>query len=179
MNKKFSTLMASLLLAGGVFSDVYAVQLTAAEPGTFYKLRRAASITADAWVKNSDNYYLTTVESTPGVQLNANDYWQIIKNENGSYTLKNLNGETLTFQSSSDVYFYNLGSIESEEAAKGYTQLSSQSNADWWALDAHQEVTNDFWNFVLQSTTSLSDTPGRLLMQKLRLYKKFQITQQI
>ena len=160
MNKKFSTLMAGLLLAGGMFSNVSAVELTAAKPGTFYKLRRAASITADAWVKNSDNYYLTTIESTPGVQLNANDYWQIIKNENGSYTLKNLNGETLTFQSSSDVYFYDLGSVESEKEAKGYTQLSSQLKNGWWALDADQKVTNDFWNFVLQGTT-LRDTPGQ------------------
>ncbi|MBE6302195.1 MAG: hypothetical protein E7085_10175, partial [Parabacteroides distasonis] len=42
MNKKFSTLLASFLLAGGLFSSANAIDLTKAVSGTYYDLKKTA-----------------------------------------------------------------------------------------------------------------------------------------
>ena len=90
MNKKFSTLMASLLLAGGLFSTADAIDLRNAVAGQYYQLKRTAQYQKSTW----------TVGTTLGAYyaMNSNGKFVLAQNptDNNSYwtieTKKNDNG---------------------------------------------------------------------------------------
>ena len=95
MNKKFSTLMASLLLAGGAFSNAWATDInTLANTGKYYKIVRTGYKAADGWKsEKTSSYYLGENALVEGV-ANA-DFWRVEKASNGTVTLVNFSGKTL------------------------------------------------------------------------------------
>ena len=107
MNKKFSTLMASLLLAGGLFGTVNAqnkINLSeAAKTGGYYSLKvdsRTTTTAKDAWhvIVKGDALTLDKVQS--GSPESAAALWQAKKttwNGQEGYTFVNAEGVKLTF----------------------------------------------------------------------------------
>ena len=95
MNKKFSTLMAGLLLAGGAFSNAWATDInTLANTGKYYKIVRTGYKAADGWKsEKTSSYYLGENALVEGV-ANA-DFWRVEKASNGTITLVNFSGKTL------------------------------------------------------------------------------------
>lgn len=59
MNKKFSTLMASLLLAGGLFSTANAMNLAEAEAGRYYQIKQTGTWNSTGWTVPTDNSFGT------------------------------------------------------------------------------------------------------------------------
>ena len=95
MNKKFSTLMAGLLLAGGAFSNAWATDMnTLINKGKYIKVSRTAFRYENTWQENGGNaFYLTQ----NGLASNAsiNDLWKIEQNSEGIITLVNIADEAL------------------------------------------------------------------------------------
>ena len=94
MNKKFSTLMAGLLLAGGAFSNAWATDInTLVNNGKYYKIVRTGSKYQNSWTKdgNETAYYLTAEGLD---EKNDADLWTINEGSEG-YTLVDLFGNPL------------------------------------------------------------------------------------
>ena len=99
MNKKFSTLMAGLLLAGGMFGTANAMDLTKAEAGRYYQINQVADWTQETgkWGEsfgNATNYKWVYNEVSKQVELQQNptgdnSFWRIdaVKGKDGYYTL--------------------------------------------------------------------------------------------
>ena len=102
MNKKFSTLMASLLLAGGVVSPALAEQLKDTEPGKYYKMERAGYCQMNpqgSWVNGTQarGYFLSLNEDgVAGLTKEVNDLWKVIK-DGDKYQLVNIDGKYLSY----------------------------------------------------------------------------------
>ena len=103
MNKKFSTLMASLLLAGGVVSPALAEQLKDTEPGKYYKMERAGycqmNPTIGTWINGMQarGYFLSLNEDgVAGLTKEVNDLWKVVK-DGDKYQLVNIDGKYLSF----------------------------------------------------------------------------------
>ena len=103
MNKKFSTLMASLLLAGGMFGTANAMNLTEAEVGRYYQINQVADWTSagwgDAFAAGANSYVWVYNESSKQVELaqnvtGDNSYWRIdaVNGKEGYYTLTDKKG---------------------------------------------------------------------------------------
>ena len=103
MNKKFSTLMAGLLLAGGLFSSVNALDLTKAEAGRYYQINQVADWTSAGWgnafAAGGNSYVWVYNESSKQVELaqnvtGDNSYWRIdaVNGKEGYYTLTDKKG---------------------------------------------------------------------------------------
>ena len=98
MNKKFSTLMDSMLLAGGMFGTANAMDLTKAEVGRYYQINQVADWTQqNKWGEsfgNATNYKWVYNEESKQVELQQNptgdnSYWRIdaVNGKDGYYTL--------------------------------------------------------------------------------------------
>lgn len=105
MNKKFSTLLASFLLAGGLFSTADAVKISDVQTGKYYNMLRSAQYQK---TKSWDGDKLTTSnqlflhQTKDGVYVtNSNEgnsaLWKVTKNDDGTYTFTNAEGLTLTY----------------------------------------------------------------------------------
>jgi len=110
MNKKFSTLLASFLLAGGLFSTVDAVKITEVKEGRYYHMLRSAQYNASKW----DGAQLTTTSklylhqtAADGVYVTSSNeessaFWKVAKaydeqNQFIGYSFTNNAGQTLTY----------------------------------------------------------------------------------
>ena len=106
MNKKFSTLMVSLLLASAFVGTASAVDFETAADGKYYKLIRSSQIqTTGSWSTNDLStapYYLSQTNGVMSVKLTADtdaEYWKISKMTVGGatlYSFTNKLGEKLT-----------------------------------------------------------------------------------
>ena len=96
MNKKISTLLASFLLAGGLFSTANAIDLRTAARGQYYKLVGTAHYDGSKWNNRTQAYYVVNDEGTIKVSTVADD-------ENAYWTI-----ETRGIQSGKDVRFVNV-----------------------------------------------------------------------
>ena len=103
MNKKFSTLVAALLLAGGALSPALAQKLSSvANDGKYYKIKAAYAYDfgGRGWIPESDGYYLD-LDEVNGAQISQSDddYWKVVKVANDTYELINFAGNKLTVNS--------------------------------------------------------------------------------
>ena len=148
MNKKFSTLVAGLLLAGGAFSSAYAEKLSAvADNGKFYKLEEGAFIDgtsgsfANGWDEsaNARGWFIDLDDETFAAYMNSttNDYW-IVKTIAGTdkYELVNLSGTKLTIAGESQ---FTLGELNNGSAYAGpdkMSQLQGATSGTWYGYNA-------------------------------------------
>ena len=98
MNKKFSTLMASLLLAGSAFSVANATGFaTLAGNGKYYKIQRSAYYTKSsaAWTTGEAGYFLNDEANKSTNVTSKIGLYTIIENEDGTVSLKTFDGTLL------------------------------------------------------------------------------------
>ncbi len=107
MNKKFSTLMAGLLLAGGVFSTANAMNLTEAEAGRYYQIKQTGTWNSTGWTVPTGNDFGTYMwyynEDSKRVEMvntvptgkEDNSYWRIDEKD-GYYTFTSKSGKVFT-----------------------------------------------------------------------------------
>ena len=148
MNKKFSTLMASLLLAGGAFSSAWATDMnTLVNTGKYYKIVRTGYKVTDGWTAEKEGevntYYLGDAAMVKGSE-NAS-LWRVVK-DGSSIKLVNFAGETLqvggkevSFKSEiryNDVEVLNEAGVETNllEALNGGYLGNGTSTGDSWQL---------------------------------------------
>ena len=146
MNKKFSTLMASLLLAGGMLSSAYAETISEmANTGVYCKLERGAFY-QDGWETTGAKGWFLNLNAAKngGVSATPGDYWKVVR-EGTNYQLVNLNGERLTFNGG-DVFTIN----EETPVPAGTTQL--KSGEIWVGHEKSGE--NGFYELVNQGNFS-------------------------
>ena len=132
MNKKFSTLLASFLLAGGLFSTASAENVLKAIPGQYYQLKGTAywnpEKTPDAgWEDQLYDYYLATDENgkvvySMGESDSDKSYWTIEIKENAS--------------GNSNVRFVNVATGQPLKLTIGTTEESTE----WFAVDYSAEI---------------------------------------
>ena len=95
MNKKFSTLMAGLLLAGGALSNLSAENFNdLAGDGKYYKVVRSYErATGSTWAAVSNGYYLShsALETTPTL-------WKIVDRGDGMISLVDMTGNELNVE---------------------------------------------------------------------------------
>ena len=123
MNKKFSTLLASFLLAGGLFSTANAIDLRTAVDGQYYMLRGASSLENSTWVPRS--------ETNPYCLVNKNGKILFAQNAEGKDAYWTI--ETRSIQSGKDVRFVNV--------ATGRPLTLTASNgesSEWFRVDYYQ-----------------------------------------
>ena len=80
MNKKFSTLMAGLLLAGGLFSTADAIDLRNAVAGQYYQLKRTAQYQGQWGTTDLGDYFIVNKGGKYVLSkdvLDKNSYWTI------------------------------------------------------------------------------------------------------
>ena len=113
MNKKFSTLMASLLLAGGVFSTANASDWTTdgtyvQNTGKYFVIEKTGDWTqASAW-RDANGFFLTIKNKIPVLtnssrEKGETDYWTIKRRLNTTtgvyeFQLVNANGKVLSYE---------------------------------------------------------------------------------
>ena len=148
MNKKFSTLMAGLLLAGGAFSSAWATDMnTLVNTGKYYKIVRTGYKVTDGWTAEKEGevntYYLGDAAMVKGSE-NAS-LWRVVK-DGSSIKLVNFAGETLqvggkevSFKSEiryNDVEVLNEAGVETNllEALNGGYLGNGTSTGDSWQL---------------------------------------------
>ena len=98
MSKKFSTLMASLLLAGSAFSVANATDFaTLAGNGKYYKIQRSAYYTKSsaAWTTGEAGYFLNDEANKSTNVTSKIGLYTIIENEDGTVSLKTFDGTLL------------------------------------------------------------------------------------
>ena len=106
MNKKFSTLMAGLLLAGGVLSNLSAENINDLADGTYYKIVRTAykyqgqGAQASGYPDSDGKFFLGKGVLTSNVDENV--LWKVVENGDGTISLFNLNNEEFTVGSVND-----------------------------------------------------------------------------
>ena len=148
MNKKFSTLMASLLLAGGVLSNAYAEKLSGVEEGRYYKIVRGAYATvANQWVADG-TYYLSQEEATgAGISQNIGDYWKIIKVDD-KIQLVSLEGEVLAV-GNTKAFSYSENDLKANngDPISDLTQLKL-SSTNYVGLENSDSDGDSFWKLV-------------------------------
>ena len=152
MNKKFSTLMAGLLLAGGVLSNLSAENINDLADGTYYKIVRTAykyqgaDGTATGYADSDGKFFLGKGVLTSNV--NEDILWKVVKNGDGTISLFNLNNDefavdgvndfTVDYRDGSTNKFAGLSSVESNlfKAADKYlaNQASSSDNTNYKLL---------------------------------------------
>ena len=130
MNKKFSTLMASLLLAGGVLSNVSAattLEEAAKTPGMYYKMLRVgqkqSGTPANRFQGNTEGFSLEYIDGKIYIDNDAQngvDYWRVSGTAADGFVLTNQKGKTLTVKTQA----VNENGVVGEE----YTNLT----ADQW-----------------------------------------------
>ena len=120
MNKKISTLLASFLLAGGLFSTANAIDLRTATPGQYYKLVGTAHYDGSQWNDRTKAYYVVNDEGTIKVSKVADD-------ENAYWTI-----ETRGIQSGKDVRFVNVATGRPLTLTVG-DESSEWFNVQWFA----------------------------------------------
>ena len=154
MNKKFSTLMAGLLLAGGLFSSANAIDLNQAVDGQFYTLEWATQWNGTAWVDadagstgwkmyDQNGKIVTTAQYPDGIEK-ANTYFVVEKrataNGNIEVRLKNVaTGKYLTFENNKEGWFFTASSGIAEEGYGLFTHIDGvryglagiQDGSDW------------------------------------------------
>ena len=148
MNKKFSTLMASLLLAGGAFSNAWATDInTLVNTGKYYKIVRTGYKVTTGWTAEKEGevntYYLGDAAMVKGSE-NAS-LWRVVK-DGSSIKLVNFAGETLqvggkdvSFKSEiryNDVKVLNEAGLETNllEALGGGYLGNGTNTGDSWQL---------------------------------------------
>ena len=128
MNKKFSTLVAGLLLAGGAFSNAYAVDFSkVAGNGKYYKILRTAYWGPEGslnkqWVKDDEGKYFL---SQKGLTNAKEDFYRIDKTIDGKYFLTALDGSSFTVKEGDltyQVFASNESTIETFKL-EGQTRL--------------------------------------------------------
>ena len=143
MNKKFSTLMAGFLLAGGLLSSAWAEQLSkVAGDGKYYTISAVAKQDADskAWATLQIPRYLIGADGSLAQAL-GKSYWKVVKTEKGTYQLVNFEGEILKIGKSAAFSINEKGVEVGEEA---YTQLSKVY------MDSQKDIlTNDNTKLVI------------------------------
>ena len=148
MNKKFSTLMASLLLAGGVLSNAYAEKLSGVEEGRYYKIVRGAYATAaNQWVADG-TYYLSQEDGAgAGISQNIGDYWKIIKVDD-KIQLVSLEGEVLTV-GNTNAFSYSENDLKTDggDPISDLTQLKLTST-NYVGLENSDSDGDAFWKLV-------------------------------
>ena len=146
MNKKFSTLMAGLLLAGGAFSNAWATDInTLANTGKYYKIVRTGYKVTNGWTAEKEGevntYYLGDAAMVKGSE-NAS-LWRVVK-DGSSIKLVNFAGETLqvegkdiSFKSEiryNDVEVLNEAGVETnllEALSGGYLGNGGETGGSW------------------------------------------------
>ena len=109
MNKKFSTLMASLLLVGSAFSTATAQKIAdAANDGKYYKIKCTAAWTvADSWsAVNTDFFFAGSADKQTQVSSEAGFY--LVSKEGDKYSFKTSGNKELSvggFNAFTDVYY--------------------------------------------------------------------------
>ena len=150
MNKKFSTLMAGLLLAGGALSNLSAENINDLADGTYYKIVRTAykyqgtGGSAVGYQDSEGKFFLGKGVLTSNV--NEDILWKVIKNGDGTISLFNLNNEEFAVDGVNDFTVdYRDGS------AKQFANLSVESNLFKAAAKylANQASSNDDTNYAL------------------------------
>ena len=126
MNKKFSTLMAGLLLAGGALSSVSAattLEEAAKTPGTYYKMLRIgqkqSGTSGSQFQRNTEGFSLEYIDGKIYIDNDAQngvDYWKVSGTTADGFVLTNQNGESLTVKTQS----VNQNGVVGEE----YTNLA-------------------------------------------------------
>ena len=152
MNKKFSTLMASLLLAGGALSNLSAENINDLADGTYYKIVRTAykyqgdGESATGYPDSEGKFFLGKGVLTSNV--NEDILWKVVKNVDGTISLFNLNNDeftvdgvndfTVDYRDGSTNKFAELSSVESNlfKSADKYlaNQASSSDNTNYALL---------------------------------------------
>ena len=132
MNKKFSTLMVSLLLASAFVGTASAVDFETVADGKYYKLIRFSQIqTTGSWSTNDLStapYYLSQTNGVMSVKLTADtdaEYWKISKMTVGGatlYSFTNKLGEKLTYGNDKQEWF------SSSQVVTGGNSISPASN---------------------------------------------------
>ena len=170
MNKKFSTLVASFLLAGGLFSSANAVDFKAAAgKGQVYKIVRVAENTNGTWKAITVKAYIGD-----GKIGDAADLFTIEKNGTG-ISLKNVvTGELLEVGDASTFIIDNTASkkvtladgVDFNELKQANNAWLGQSSASPWAL---QLVKNDASNGKCEAfdaeATSLKSVKGNYKLE--------------
>ena len=182
MNKKFSTLMASLLLAGGMFSSANASNWTTdtryVQNSNKYHLIKQIADFNGTWTVNNNNYYLTADAAgvpvlTKNIQLgDKKAYWTVETRTNSGqteYRLVNADGKPFVYKYTNagvtySVEWFLLGDNSTPTPAPGLTAgfacnwLYFYDNAGQlqFLMAGAQRGTSDVWDF----TNSTSETRG-------------------
>ena len=165
MNKKFSTLMASLLLAGGAFSNVWAETFTEATAGNGHE-GKYYIVKVNGGQRNSSNpeankqyvqpisqWNMLSVTSAASVSASAEvteaELWSIVVTESNKYQLVNaLTGEALkaggfdAFEGNDVALWFNSSS------KKGYNGSATDVDCKNTTEDSDQ-----VWGYDLQETS--------------------------
>lgn len=158
MNKKFSTLMASLLLAGGLFSTANAMNLAEAEAGRYYQIKQTGTWNSTGWTVPTDNSFGTYMwyydEDSKRVEMVStvpagkedNSYWRIdkVQNKEGYYTFTSKSGYKFSVK---------VGDATiSEFTMGGYTQKDGVGlNPLYFDLDDKAEGNSHYVNCIDES----------------------------
>ena len=182
MNKKFSTLMASLLLAGGAFSTANASNWTTdtryVQNSDKYHLIKQVADFNGTWTVDNNNYYLTAdAAGVPVLTKNIQPgdkkaYWTVETRTNSGqteYRLVNADGKPFVYKYTSagvtySVEWFLLGDNSTSTPAPGLTAgfacnwLYFYDNAGQlqFLMAGAQRGTSDVWDF----TNSTSETRG-------------------
>ena len=160
MNKKFSTLLASFLLAGGLFSTADAIDLVKAAKDTYYDLHKTAEFKNSHW-KNADNSVLCkgvtieVCEDGKSVRFLKDGEVLTYVHEKGTFSefdVKYAKANTLAFTTGSDNLKKDANKITFTVEGKDYVLTSisedgeltfakSGSGASYIAINA--EIVND------------------------------------
>ena len=181
MNKKFSTLMAGLLLAGGMFSMANASNWTTdtryvQDSKKFHLIEQVGNFTAPTWSLNTDGYFITLDDQNVpvfarNIQLgDTKAYWKVETRTNSGqkeYRLVNADGNPFVYKYTNGGVTYSVEWFLLGDNSTNMTGLGISFSCNWlyfydnagnlqYLMAGAQRGTTDVWDF----TTSATETRG-------------------
>ena len=168
MNKKFSTLMASLLLAGGLFSTADAIDLRNAVAGQYYQLKRTAQYQGSWSTADLGDYFIVNKKGKYVLSnniLDKNSYWtiEVKTSETGIklvrlvnvYTNKALSVKTQDNAASTEWFEVNWH----EDGIAGQTSENDVNELQWGAnKENYLSIKNNGVDYEFTSSTTVEAT---------------------
>ena len=153
MNKKFSTLVASALLASGMFSTANAIDLTTAEAGQYYKLKRTAQYASGSWVNENSGWCIVNNNGTFQLSNSFDEedsYWTVEKRTTTAgvieVRLKNVTTGKYLDLGNTEKYFTGAYIAAGNNLWGTSTSADADANTLQWGSGNYVAISSSPWN---------------------------------